>query len=830
VPYRYVAERLLATPTAVDLGALTPKEAVQREVLISNPVATPITISSVRLTGRESGYRIVSTTPAVPVTLDPGASLRVLVEILPAIDGRLYSDTVIVLTECSSVRVPLTAETVKPLIDVSDVDFGTLAVGQSKRLPMYIRNVGRGHITFANDAGRVIEWLESTFYVDPVDIERVRTARIGPDSSLTVMVTFLGAGVGAYRDEARVFASTRENRDVSLWTATVVKPGPQIVGDAFGARQITAQNECTKNDTASYGIVLPIYNTGTSPFEVVEIKLIGADADAGIFAKDESDPANNVLPYTRVRPVANLDTQTVFQRFVFRPDAERSYSATVRMVVINPLNNVLDSADAILTGSGIETHLSVADLALPKIEFTGVGATTQQGTIRVSALPTRPLTISDIEIVPNTGEFVILGPAGYRRTYEPGSFVDLVVEFRPTAPGERSAELRVIGDHAVCDDSVGTITAETFRKDPEVPPGAELSATVTGMDFGSVTGCSDSTAIVTLRNTSTGAIRVTRVTLASGAPEFVVVLPDVPVIVAKDASLSIPVRFTPASGGTFAGELEFEFELDDINADSVALRTAALTGRSETAAATASIARDFRTFPGGMLRVPVMLDNQVNAAKVDDLVFELYYARGMMAATIDAAKLDELVAGTLLDGWNVTLLDHREDAADAKRMLIRLRATAPEARTLRGSGALLNLDFRTFIGDTMKTELPFSIVTPGRSCTEITTTTGAAALDSICGLSFRIIEASATTYALRQNAPNPFNPTTTIEFAVGLDAATRLEIYDATGNLVATLVDAFLTPGTYSVTWDASSYPSGIYYYRFTSGQWSRTSSMMLEK
>jgi hypothetical protein len=93
-----------------------------------------------------------------------------------------------------------------------------------------------------------------------------------------------------------------------------------------------------------------------------------------------------------------------------------------------------------------------------------------------------------------------------------------------------------------------------------------------------------------------------------------------------------------------------------------------------------------------------------------------------------------------------------------------------------------------------------------------------------------LIEIGTANFALDQNRPNPFNPTTSISFSLGLDGPTRLEVFDAEGRAVATLVDAVLTPGTYSVTWDASDQPSGLYYYRLTSGTWSRTGVMSLVK
>ena len=85
-------------------------------------------------------------------------------------------------------------------------------------------------------------------------------------------------------------------------------------------------------------------------------------------------------------------------------------------------------------------------------------------------------------------------------------------------------------------------------------------------------------------------------------------------------------------------------------------------------------------------------------------------------------------------------------------------------------------------------------------------------------------------YTLDQNKPNPFNPTTDITFSLGLDGQTKLEVLDALGRKVATLVDGYMQPGTYQVTWDASGHPSGLYYYRLSSGVWTRTSSMILRK
>jgi hypothetical protein len=91
------------------------------------------------------------------------------------------------------------------------------------------------------------------------------------------------------------------------------------------------------------------------------------------------------------------------------------------------------------------------------------------------------------------------------------------------------------------------------------------------------------------------------------------------------------------------------------------------------------------------------------------------------------------------------------------------------------------------------------------------------------------------TYSLRQSYPNPFNPSTTIEFALPEAADVKLTIYNALGQEVTTLVSENLKPGEYHLQWngkDASGNPlsSGVYFYRLTAGSFTQTRKMMLLK
>lgn len=85
-------------------------------------------------------------------------------------------------------------------------------------------------------------------------------------------------------------------------------------------------------------------------------------------------------------------------------------------------------------------------------------------------------------------------------------------------------------------------------------------------------------------------------------------------------------------------------------------------------------------------------------------------------------------------------------------------------------------------------------------------------------------------FVLEQNYPNPFNPSTNIRFSIPKAAMVSLTVYDILGKEVATLVNEFLEPGTYTSTFSAHSLSSGLYFYRLQTGTIVETKKMSLLK
>jgi hypothetical protein len=85
-------------------------------------------------------------------------------------------------------------------------------------------------------------------------------------------------------------------------------------------------------------------------------------------------------------------------------------------------------------------------------------------------------------------------------------------------------------------------------------------------------------------------------------------------------------------------------------------------------------------------------------------------------------------------------------------------------------------------------------------------------------------------YNLSQNYPNPFNPSTCIKFSIMKSCNTTLKVFNVLGKEVTTLIDRYLEIGEYTINFDGSKFPSGVYYYRLQSGNYKEMKKMLFIK
>jgi hypothetical protein len=92
------------------------------------------------------------------------------------------------------------------------------------------------------------------------------------------------------------------------------------------------------------------------------------------------------------------------------------------------------------------------------------------------------------------------------------------------------------------------------------------------------------------------------------------------------------------------------------------------------------------------------------------------------------------------------------------------------------------------------------------------------------------LSSTPAKFALIGASPNPFNPTTTLSFALPQAGQVKLSVFNVAGREVATLVNGWRDAGNHEVTFDGSGLASGLYIYRLTSGTFNATGKMMLLK
>ena len=107
------------------------------------------------------------------------------------------------------------------------------------------------------------------------------------------------------------------------------------------------------------------------------------------------------------------------------------------------------------------------------------------------------------------------------------------------------------------------------------------------------------------------------------------------------------------------------------------------------------------------------------------------------------------------------------------------------------------------------------------------------ASDSFKGIITNLVaveEQGPAAFAVAQNSPNPFNPTTTITFSTPAAGNVSIDIFNVAGQKVDTVANGFMSAGSHSITWDASAHSAGVYFYTVKSGDLSKTMKMTLLK
>ena len=849
VRFKYEAERVTTDrPDGIDFGSLTINfPAGEQAITFTNPLDKDVVVKELKFFLGNQEFVITRVEPNFDwesgkdsIVLKTGQSLKVWIDITPKDENRIYQDSLIVVLGCVQVSVPLRAATVQACLFVDDLPFGTLSPNEAKTLPLRICNIGKGRITFhdstATGGGAFLTWLLTEFSVDQTDIDLLKATTLNANDCVTINVTFVSSETGNFRTIGRFWASTRDCRDTSVWTAKVTSPGPGITDKNWHERWLTAQNPCTKNDTVQHEWDIEVTNTGDAAYTVDGIEIV---ADPGV-----PDSIFTIINRGNVTSGKNIDpgiTEKV--RVAFRPDAEQVYHAVIRLYYT--IDGVKDSIDGNLDGIGIQSYVEIGDAPFNRILFKGAGLNTDANSVTLTASGTRDVNLDQLQINPGTqfrfapawasdpaNSWAMNAGDGDRLTMKPGESIEIDLEFVPqdADPLVKTATIDVIGDFAydVCSDtdSTGDLTGEVYT----------LGAVISGWTFPNILTCFEDDGVVTVENTGTDAIEIINVLQATPSNQNITVDFEgftLPITVDPGAIQQIPVHFAPKDAGAYAATVTvIVADLDGDGADDTL--QAQVVGEARIITMNFSIDEGYSAFPGLPMTISVNFTgegapNEPIEGQITHFFVQVFYDEGMMLVDGDKFRLGEQFPES--DGWKISEFERAPGY-----IIFEIQNTSGKFIEVKG-GEVVEIDFITFIGDTLSTELrPEAWLAPGgfgdnaNQCINFTFTPGDARLDSVCGLNFRLIEAVNAKYSPGNAYPNVARDQTDIEFSLGLDAHTTIEVFNQQGSKVGVLVDEYLNPGTYRVTWDVRGLPTGTYYYRINSGHWTGMQEIRVQR
>ena len=87
-----------------------------------------------------------------------------------------------------------------------------------------------------------------------------------------------------------------------------------------------------------------------------------------------------------------------------------------------------------------------------------------------------------------------------------------------------------------------------------------------------------------------------------------------------------------------------------------------------------------------------------------------------------------------------------------------------------------------------------------------------------------------TVFALHPAYPNPFNPVTTLNFALPVETEVSISIYNLQGREITSLISGNMDAGYHSVIWNADAHASGVYFVKMIAGEYINTQKLMLVK
>jgi len=749
---------------SVFLFDIRPGDSVGLPVAVMNTSVDTMRFTSARL-ATGLAFKLAYTPGATALPLQGGISMPLYFK---ASTIGTYRDTLIVECNCQTYRIPLLALMGVPSINTHDLDYGTLRRGRDSCMTLHVENTGNAPLRIDS---AVLEGMGFRIALDlPYPVI------VAPDRDTTLTVCFEPAVTGLFTGTVS-FHSNADSVAVAHLRGRAVYPA-LTVGDYDYGRIQAGEDSCA---------LVPIANTGDD-----SAHLTGLSVENGtIFRADTA----GVFPHT----LAPLDTLWV--RICFRPDAEGNFTAG-----ISPRNTDGLETQGALRGSGYLLRVSIDGY-----DWKGrwVGSTNDT-VVYLHNHSVDPVTITRVWL--DSGDldvFSIPTQPSLPVVLAANDSMPVPVRFAPLIRGDRNCLI-----HGATSSSLTPVVTNTLH-------GLALHAAVEdSLTMATEAGfrCLERTGTLAMLNTGNVPLTLAELSVTS-VPAGSVAISGLAAgeVIAPGEGRTATLRAARADVATQADVVWRFQEIPDTNSRTVLLPAGLPQLHYPSAIVPASIGI------GQAFDVTMRIDS-ARWVEIDEETLSLQLTFNPSVAAFDMAEWKARVARHMANGpaWTIAG-DPVVEGAGHLRFEFR---ASPAASILQL--VLPPFPFRAYLGSTRNDTVRMTLAAPDTMCVLPSKTAAIYQVDSICGLTIRLFEYTGPPYTLRPISPNPATGSATLNFTLGMEAATRIELLSTTGSVEAVLFDGTLPAGDHLLDIDLRAIPSGIYYCRLTSGPFTGTQQLVV--
>jgi hypothetical protein len=226
----------------------------------------------------------------------------------------------------------------------------------------------------------------------------------------------------------------------------------------------------------------------------------------------------------------------------------------------------------------------------------------------------------------------------------------------------------------------------------------------------------------------------------------------------------------------------------------------------------------------------------VNVTNAQDLV-----AMDIPLSFSEGASVEKIVFTDRVKTFEVKIANFDNETREIVIGLLSM-VTGERPDMPAGSGSVAEIHFKLDPGVNSVEINPIEIETPNHSLTYywLENTSGRSEVRSVhpeveSGVVTNDKPLVPTRFALHQNSPNPFNPTTKLAFDMPVAGDVKISVFNVLGQNVTDLVDGYREAGSYEVVWNGkdksgAAVASGMYFYRIDTEQYTETKKMVLLK